>query len=157
MSDKTLAGALEEEHRYIDDGIAAFVAGLESGDLPADRLEAALQCLRRHIYLEEDLLFPPLRAAGMMAPVFVMLREHGQIWQAMAAVDAARAAGSTGEIRDRCRELTELLDVHNGKEEPILYPQADTVLDADAQQRLRDFLASGTMPSGWTAQMASEN
>jgi len=27
-------------------------------------------------------LFPPLRDAGMVAPVFVMLREHGQMWRA---------------------------------------------------------------------------
>ena len=47
----------------------------------------AMESLRRHIFLEEQLLFPPLREAGMIAPVLVMLREHGEIWQSL---DAAR-------------------------------------------------------------------
>ncbi len=151
---QTLAQALEAEHRTIDEGIAAFVAGERAGDASDDTIDAALECLRRHIFLEEEMLFPPLRSSGLMAPVLVMLREHGQLWQTMDALDTARRDGTAGEVRDRCTELAGLLDAHNSKEEPIIYPQADTVLDEGARNRLWSFLRSGEMPEGWTAQMA---
>lgn len=79
MAEETLASVLEREHREIDEGIVAYESRLAAGvDEPA-LLHRAMDALRRHIYLEEEFLFPPLRAVGMVAPVFVMLREHGEI------------------------------------------------------------------------------
>ena len=82
MSDTTLQAALEKEHRQIDSGIEAFIAR------PMDTapLLQSMDALRRHIYLEEDFLFPPLREAGLVMPILVMIREHGDIWQAMDGV-----------------------------------------------------------------------
>ena len=59
MRTGSLAAALEQEHREIDDGIAAFTA------VPGDRhaLARAIGALRRHIYLEEEILFPLLSQA----------------------------------------------------------------------------------------------
>ena len=86
MEANTLGGALEREHRQIDGGIEAYLAGLD-GTADPEPLRAALDGLRRHIYLEEEFLFPPLRSAGLMGPIFVMLREHGQLWTSMDSVD----------------------------------------------------------------------
>jgi hypothetical protein len=48
-----------------------------------------------------------------------------------------------------------LLEAHNGKEEPILYPRVDAVLDDDLSAILREFLTSGSMPDGWTCEQAA--
>ena len=56
MSPGTLADALEREHQEIDLGIAAFRADPRR----TAALGRALAGLRRHIYLEEEFLFPPL-------------------------------------------------------------------------------------------------
>lgn len=150
MGGETLAAALEREHREIDTGIAEYVGGK---DLNA--LQRAMAALRRHIYLEEEFLFPPLREAGLVAPLFVMVREHGQLWQTMQKLDAELAADTAGDaVAAACSELTAQLDAHNSKEEPIIYPQADTVLREDVTAHLHDFLASGTMPDGWVCQGA---
>src|SRR5690348_11063401 len=150
MGGETLAAALEREHREIDTGVAEYVGGHDLG-----ALQRATAALRRHIYLEEEFLFPPLREAGLVAPLFVMVREHGQLWQTMQELDAALAADATGDSALAvCRELTAQLDAHNSKEEPIIYPQADAVLREDASTHLHDFLASGTMPDGWVCQGA---
>ena len=150
MGGETLAAALEREHREIDTGVAEYVGG---GDL--DALQRAMAALRRHIYLEEEFLFPPLREAGLVAPLFVMVREHGQLWQTMQKLDAELAADATGDsARTACEELTAQLDAHNSKEEPIIYPQADAVLREDTSAHLRDFLAAGNMPDGWICQGA---
>ncbi|MFG2088588.1 MULTISPECIES: hemerythrin domain-containing protein [unclassified Spirillospora] len=149
MGSEALSAALEREHREIDEGIESFAAMAE-GRADTTPLKRAMEGLRRHIYLEEEFLFPPLRAAGLMAPVFVMLREHGEIWRTMDALDAAVARNlADRRVRELCTELLERLDRHNSKEEPILYPQADSVLTPEATGRLREFLASGRLPDGW--------
>jgi iron-sulfur cluster repair protein YtfE (RIC family) len=147
----TLAEALELEHREIDAGIERFVDG--SGR--ADSLTRAGAALRRHIYLEEEFLFPPLRDAGLMAPVFVMVREHGQMWRTLDGLDGQLAGGvADPAVRDACAELVAQLQAHNPKEEQILYPQADAVLGAEAGGQLAAFLESGAMPEGWVCEGA---
>lgn len=146
---ETLATALEREHHEIDAGIAGFLADPGAGD---GALRAAVDALRRHIYLEEVLVFPSLREAGLMAPVFVMLREHGEMWRLL---DQADGSDDPDRLSTLCAELMPLLEAHNGKEEPILYPQVDAVLDDDLSAILREFLASGSMPGGWVCEQAA--
>ncbi|TDB90361.1 hemerythrin domain-containing protein [Actinomadura sp. 7K534] len=159
MDGEALSAALEREHREIDEGIESFTAALAEGRGDGVPLKRALEGLRRHIYLEEEFLFPPLQEAGLMAPVFVMLREHGELWRTMDRLEAATARGPAnphpeGEVRELCTELLGLLDRHNSKEEPILYPQADAVLEPGAIDHLRRFLASGRLPEGWACRQA---
>lgn len=143
----TLAAALEREHHEIDSGVEAF---LDSRREDTDSLTRALSALRRHIYLEEEFVFPPLREAGMVPPIFVMLREHGEIWDTMDRIDRELVSDpAAASISDACHELLEQLESHNSKEEPIIYPQADNVLDDAATAQLEGFLETGEMPPGW--------
>jgi regulator of cell morphogenesis and NO signaling len=153
MGMQTLAAALEREHREIDAGIESFTSGSRAGD--ALSLSGAIQALRRHIYLEEEFLFPPLRDAGLVAPIFVMLREHGEIWDTLAALEVALAEEPAGaSTSDTCRRLLGQLERHNSKEEPIIYPQADLTLTPPASGGLRAFLAAGRIPEGWVCAQA---
>ena len=157
MTTGTVGAALEREHREIDEGLEAFAAGLSQGESRSEPLMRAVEGLRRHIYIEEELLFPSLRAAGMVAPVFVMLREHGEIWRALDEIDDDVRAGAAGNSTlETCQRLAGLLEAHNLKEEQILYPQADRVLTAPAGSDLAAFLASGRMPDGWVSARARE-
>jgi len=146
MEIESLAAALEREHHEIDAGIAAFTAA------PGDRqsLARAIRALRRHIYLEEEFLFPRLREAepGLAAPIFVMLREHAQIW---ATLDSLERELETGTVTGPglCRQLTVRLLHHNLKEEKILYPRADDALPPAGAGQLRALLSSGELPDGW--------
>ena len=68
MTAESLAEALEREHHEIDAGIEEFLARrARRGDQRAP-LRRALAALRRHIYLEEEFVFPPLDDAGLVAP-----------------------------------------------------------------------------------------
>ena len=145
---ETLEQALEREHREIDAGIEEFTSG---GD--AQPLLQAMDALRRHIYLEEEFLFPPLRKAGMMMPVFVMVREHADMWRLLDDLQPRLQSGEGGStVQDACQALVSLLQAHNPKEEQILYPQADAVLGAEAGGELKQFMRTGAMPDGWTAE-----
>jgi hemerythrin-like domain-containing protein len=150
----SLSALLEQEHREIDAGVEAFVDGLARRELPTGELSRAVDALRRHIYLEEAFLFPPLRAAGLLAPVLVMLREHGEIWHTLDAIESLDPATAPDGVRDRCRELLDLLAAHNAKEEPIVYPRGDAELDDEQTTELRTFIESGRMPDGWVCAQA---
>ncbi|WP_396655508.1 hemerythrin domain-containing protein [Microbacterium sp.] len=152
-----LADALTREHREIDEGIEAFLASLDGSDAPdAAPLQRAMRALRRHIYLEERILFPPLREAGMTMPIFVMLKEHGRLWRAMDALDDALGKGTDAAVlRERCQSMLGELAGHNSKEEPIVYPHADADLADFQREQLAQFLADGTFPDGWVCERAA--
>lgn len=144
---ESLAWALEREHREIDDGLAAFASGDGPLEQRRQALRRAIRALRRHIYLEEEFLFPPLFDAGMAVQVVVMLREHAKIWATLDELERELPAEELG-LR-LCRRLAVELLHHNLKEERVLYPQADHVLAAPAVERLRRFLEAGELPPGW--------
>lgn len=156
MGSGALSAALEREHEQIDEGIGRFAAGLGSGDADPAPLLEAMGALRRHIYLEEEFVFPPLRRGGLVMAILVMLREHGEIWDAMARLDELLAVGAEpGALSDACRDLLGRLEAHNAKEEPVIYPQADAQLTGEAAERLQVFLEEGRMPAGWRCEKAT--
>lgn len=148
-SQESLSAALELEHRQIDDGLAAFLTKLDRGRVDTDGLNTALEALRRHIYLEERILFPPIRHGAMAMPVAVMMCEHGEIWRAMDALVELAAAGDTSRIEVAGQRLLDELATHNDKEEQVIYPAADAGLDPDRAAELADFLGTGLMPDSW--------
>lgn len=152
-----LGAALEDEHHAIDAGIENFLAGRGGPASARQGLRDAITCLRRHIYLEETFLFPPLRAGALMAPVFVMLTEHGELWRILDSLEGLLDDDGTPESqRDTCVTLLTLLERHNTKEEPVIYPHADTTLSEDARAELSDYLQHEEMPSGWVCQAAGQ-
>ncbi|MGH8888817.1 MAG: hemerythrin domain-containing protein [Acidothermaceae bacterium] len=159
MAEEPLADALEREHHEIDEGIEAFMSALSHGDGDPAPLVAAIHALRRHIYLEEEFLFPPLGRGGFVAPVFVMLREHAQMWATLASLERELRSHASGDLDNavlakRCDELVVQLQHHNSKEEQILYPQADHALPATTAEQLKRFLDVGELPDGWVCQQA---
>ncbi len=155
MADLTLSAALEREHCEIDREIETFIQKLDGGSVQSDVLTAALETLRRHIYLEETFLFPPIREAGIVMPIFVMMREHGQLWQTMDTLTRLLAEGDDcRRLEQACRELLDQLHQHNSKEEPIIYPHADTDLPPHTSAELGRFIQTGRTPEGWVCQQA---
>jgi len=94
--------------------------------------------LQRHIRFEESVLFPAFeRATGMDAdrgPTAVMRLEHRRIEERLAEIREAAARGVPPAERSRA-DLLALLEMHDAKEENILYPMLDRSLappEADA-------------------------
>ena len=142
-----LSATLADQHRQIDHGVQGIVDG--HGNL--DALAASLALLRRHLYLEEALLFPPLVKAGLAMPVFVMKREHGQMWPLLVALSAAcGAATPAATLCEPARQLFQLLQIHNTKEEQIVYTAADRLDDA----ALAEAIGQASVPGGWVCATA---
>lgn len=155
MPSTDVSDALTREHHVVDTAIADFVAHLERDKRHARPLLEAIRLLRRHIYIEEVFLFPPIQRAGILMPVLVMLREHGELWRTMEDLsDRVNDPGNHEQLIATCRRLQSQLEQHNEKEEPIVYPQAATDLTAAERADLMAFLHAGHTPDGWVCQQA---
>ncbi len=151
MDTELLSRLLAAQHRHIDQGVEGIVDG--SGEPQA--LVAALKLLREHVYMEETALFPPLVRAGLAMPVFVMQREHGQMWPLIVRLESACAAGTVvDDLRADARQLLQQLKIHNPKEEQIVYTAADRYTPASADASLAQAMAAARMPAGWICAMA---
>lgn len=138
------------QHYQIDQG----VEGIFDGTGEPQALAAALKLLREHVYVEEQALFPPLAEAGLTMPVFVMKREHGQMWPLILSLEAACAAGATADdMREDTRQLLQQLKMHNPKEEQIVYAAADRYEPAHPDAPLVQAMAAARMPQGWVCAM----
>lgn len=102
---------------------------------------------RCHHGKEEANLFPRLEAAGVPragGPLGVMLHEHDQGREYVAAIDGAIDAYEAGDasashtIAENARGYVELLREHIVKEEQVLFPMADRVLSPDDQRELEE-------------------
>lgn len=152
----SLAEAFTQEHHEIDAAIEQYLAG-GSDEEPLTRarpLAGALDALRRHIYLEEEIVFPRLPQGTLMMPLMVMRREHGELWRRMDDLSTTLLdpAADPVNIGQACTDILELLEVHNSKEEPIIYPYMDSGLEPDEQAVVRGMLAGASLPEGWVCQ-----
>ena len=142
---------LAVQHQQIDQGVAGIVDG--TGEPQA--LAAALRLLREHLYVEEEAVFPVLAKTGLAMPVFVMKREHGQMWPLIGRLEAACAACAAADtLREDARQLLQQLKMHNPKEEQIVYAAADRHEAAQPEAPLVQAMAAARMPEGWVCAMA---
>lgn len=143
--------ALVEEHRLILkalDVLEAAAGRLEAGEpLPDSWWRTLLDWLRgfadaRHHAKEENVLFPAMVRCGAPergGPVDVMLEEHvtGR------SLVAAMADGAPRERASTARQYVRLLRDHIDKENAILFPFAEAILDPPTVEAVRrDFEAA---------------
>ncbi len=155
MPEASTSEALRREHREIDAALEFGAAAQTPGDAEVRALQQALARLRRHICIEETVIFPPLRAGHLVAAIFAMLRGHGGIWNAMAGIDAALAGDPQANLGEGCKRLLALLADHNKTEESVIYAELDRSLAKDVQDKVRELLEDGVLPDGWVCAKAA--
>jgi iron-sulfur cluster repair protein YtfE (RIC family) len=135
----TITEYLSDDHRRLDRVIDDICAMVEDGEV--ERAEYSFRDLdaglRRHIRVEEELLFPVFDArAGLIGPTKVMRLEHRHIESLLAELATALADGRGPAASTALTALTQLLGDHNRKEEHILYPRSDAALNDDERRAL---------------------
>ena len=138
-----ITDALRAEHRILRTqldsleqllGAGATLAGLRGG---AAQLAAPLLV---HAHIEDELLFPALEShigAGS-GPLAVMHAEHEEIERGLTAIDALQG------VEDLQETLAHVLDVarqHFIKEDEVLFPMAEALLDGDVLEKLSEELS----------------
>lgn len=158
MTKPTISEVLEKEHRDIDVDIIALCEGRAD----PKRLAQALGLLRRHIYMEEVILFPALASANQAytMPISMMEIEHGYMWPMVDALLERIAEGRPIDDEDSRKQgqaLFELLSLHNKREEDQLYTGADRLSDENGERtRLLESVSNFDMPAGWRCLLVSK-
>ena len=136
---------LREEHRVILralDALEAAAARLAGGrPLPEGWWPEIIAWLRgfadkNHHSKEESSLFPAMVKAGAPSaggPIGVMLEEHERGRALVRAMEAGEPAARAAKAREYVVFLREHIDKENG----VLFPLADAVLDETAQRALQ--------------------
>ena len=154
----TVGAVLERDHHRIDEHFAAFAQTLGAGGVDAAALAAGSSALRHHIYVEETYHFPVLRQAGLLGPIMVMLREHGEIWDRLDALDAGvRDQAPAADLAATWHALAAVVSAHNLKEERIVYPSGDELLSAADAADVLTGLTSEDTPAGWVCEQAARS
>lgn len=138
---------LSREHRVIEqvlDCLSALSQAVEAGrpletDVAADVLEVlATFADRCHHGKEEDQLFPAIERRGLprkVGPMAVMLSEHELGRAALAEMRGAlagsrtEAPGAAQRFHRAAASYVELLRAHISKEDNVLFPLAESLLD----------------------------
>ena len=124
---------LSWDHDRLDGLLAEATRHVEEGDLSQARsiFLAFDDGLRRHIRLEEELLFPLFESrTGMRnGPTAAMRTEHRVIEAELTRMREGLDAGDASEYATGLANLHGVLGPHNVKEEQVLYPTTDDMLD----------------------------
>lgn len=123
------------DHQRCDALWAEVEAAADKGEAPDTQrawreFDAAL---RRHLELEEQILFPALEDAMNMhggGPTQVMRMEHRQMRGLLDQMQGAAERADLDGLIDGGDTLLMLIQQHNQKEEMMLYPMADRALGA---------------------------
>lgn len=128
----TITDYLEADHRCCDEQLATAETCVARQDWNA-AMTAFLafdSALRRHLDVEESILFPAFEQTpgAPPGPTTMMRAEHRQIRDIAAGMKEALIAKDDGEFAAEADVLHILMGQHNLKEESILYPMADRLL-----------------------------
>ena len=136
-----VAAYLEWDHRRLDAIFVEVQQSVRKSEWPhaVERFKLFRQGLRRHIDVEEGILFPVFEAkTGMrdVGPTAVMRAEHREILSLMAEIDSALENQRAELMEDAAAALLDVLGGHNRKEEGILYPMCDAAMDEQERERM---------------------
>lgn len=129
--------ALLRDHQVFRSEFQDLEKALQSG-APQSEIEAQLDALNAaldvHSQLEDELLFAAMEPhIGPTGPLAVLRMEHGEIEEAFSRVqESADFAATSGLLS----HLLEVARPHFAKEEQILLPMAEQVLDTNTLEEL---------------------
>lgn len=132
MSEETITHYYEEDHDRLDGLFKKFQA-TKREDFPQAKnyFREFKTGLQRHIVWEEEILFPIFEEKMQtkeMGPTAVMRKEHRQIHEALEAIhQKVRQQDPDSDVAED--QLLEILKRHNEKEEKILYPAIDKLVN----------------------------
>ncbi|MGA3022597.1 MAG: hemerythrin domain-containing protein [Thermoplasmata archaeon] len=143
---------LSGDHRDLDERFEEFRATPPSqAGRRSELFDGFATDLRRHIDVEERLLFPVFGQGDSSRHLLVelMLDEHRRIEEALQKIHRQLDAGPTS-TEDLELELLNVLWAHNAREEESVYPWFDTHLSADlaraVDRELREPAANRDLP-----------
>jgi hemerythrin-like domain-containing protein len=143
----TISGTLTQDHHDCDTLFAEAESAVDTGDWEKARrlYEEFEQAMKRHMDVEETVLFPALeaRAGGPMGPTEMMRSEHDEMRRLLEGMHSAVQGTEADDFLGLSETLLILIQQHNMKEEEVLYNLADDMLADEATDLLARMEAFG--------------
>lgn len=146
---------LEADHERMDAGFDTFIALAQAGTIDRGAITPAIESMRRHLWVEEEYFFPPLREAGVVGPIVLALRDHGELWGLLDELERLLALRNPDPnlLATVAAAVVQISAHHNEKEEQILFATADHFLDPSIHRLIAEGLTQDR-PAGWVSEMA---
>ncbi len=135
---------LMAEHRVIERGLDVLLALARAETLDRTAAGDVVDFIRNygdtyHHAKEEHQLFPAMEARGVpkhAGPIAVMLYEHDEGRSRVRAMAEALENGDDAAFKAPAEAFVMLLRDHIAKEDGILYPMADGIIDSEGEAEL---------------------
>jgi iron-sulfur cluster repair protein YtfE (RIC family) len=132
---------LGSDHRACDDLFASAEAAVaqKNWDSARELFGRFQAAMARHLAMEEEVLFPAFeaRTGNSMGPTQVMRMEHAQMRSLLQDMASAVSASNQNGFLGLSETLNMLMQQHNLKEENMLYPMSDRVLESERDGLIR--------------------
>lgn len=136
----TFSEYMGDDHVRCDHLFADAEAAVESGDWQqaGSANDRFIEAIRHHFAMEEEVLFPAFEQASgaEMGPTQVMRHEHEQMRALFNEMNEAVSDHDAEAYLGAAETLLILMQQHNAKEEQILYPMSDRVLQGEQSEML---------------------
>ncbi len=133
---ETIAQTFSYDHSRCDKFFAKAEECVAKKDWKSATTDFAkfLSAMERHFRMEEEVLFPTIeeRMGQRIGPTQVMRMEHQQMRDLFVEMQDSLTQQDSDEYLGLSETLLMLMQQHNGKEEHMLYPMGDRVLQHDA-------------------------
>ena len=135
-----ISSTFTSDHRRCDELFSRSEEYVQQHDWQQakDVLTKFIEETEGHFGREEKVLFPALeeRTANAMGPTQVMRMEHEDMRQLMKDMQSNVEAQDADNYLGLSEAMLIMMQQHNAKEENILYPMADNVLEDDQEEIL---------------------
>ncbi len=144
---ETIAHTLSHDHSRCDQLFAKAEESVAKNDWERATTNFAnfKAAMERHFTMEEEVLFPTVekRIGQQIGPTQVMRMEHQQMRQVFSDMEESLTQQDSDEYLGLSETLLMLMQQHNGKEEHMLYPLSDRVLQHDAPTVIQEMQQKG--------------
>ncbi len=142
MEDENVEYFMTKDHQDTNEILDTVLKDSIKGVVDRESIAKVTEMLMRHIYIEEEILFPTLPSDNDKDIEFLEV-QHGEVFRFLKSLNSSNNADL---IKDISKKLLDLLIEHNAFEESFIYGNFEK-LDAA-------FIEKITFPVGWKCRYA---
>lgn len=142
MEDENVEYFMTKDHQDTNEILDTVLKDSIKGVVDRESIAKVTEMLMRHIYIEEEILFPKLPSDNDKDVEFLEV-QHGEVFRFLKSLNSSNNADL---IKDISKKLLDLLIEHNAFEESFIYGNFEK-LDAA-------FIEKITFPVGWKCRYA---
>ncbi len=137
---------LIEDHRELDVKLEKLLDIISKGEIDPVLFAQISKSLKRHIYIEEEEIFPSIseRSNELRQRIAGLEMEHASIWMLLDRVENEISVRNVEKSPKYIEEISSILVSHNEQEEDKVYPIISQN-EKNSQKKITEY----EVPEGW--------